>query len=280
MITIVTGWSPGGWNDYARNFMETFAKNWHDEVTVMAYVEEFVNFDLDGHRHFEQYLIQDIAPMTRFLEKYKLDEFAKGTRQKPGYAWKQKCINRKYNFRFDAVKFCRIPFYVRDAASRVSNGIMVWLDADMVVFKEVPDGFVKSLFPKKTTSCVYLGRRGYHTECGFTGFRLPQARGLINEWAEFYEKGYVFTLKEWHNSFVFDHIRVNHERKGLSCHNMTPGGTRHVWFQSEVGKYLDHLKGDRRKVAGFSKERMLKKQPRPPLAPIQQENGPPMLRKI
>ena len=255
MITIVTGWSATNWEEYARNFMQSFEDNWHDNCHVLAYVEKETPFQLTGAKSLEQINIATMNDLNNFLIKHRGDPFATGKQQKPGHAWKQKCINRGYNFRFDAVKFCRIPFYIRHAAARVKKGRMIWIDADCIVFNKVEPGFINSLFPRNN-NVIFLGRQGYHTECGFCGFDLPQAKPLLDEWAEYYDNEFVFTLREWHNSFVFDHVRGLHEKRGLRTHNMTPKGHRHVFFQSPIGNYIDHLKGDRRKAAGFSKERM------------------------
>jgi len=259
VVTIVTGWSPSGWTQYAQRFMQSVRENWQDpEVRWVAYVEEN-RPELDWVEQINVTLLLDLM---KFLAAYGNDSYATGRMQKPGFAWKAKLANAGYNFRFDAVKFARIPFYVRHQAKRIGHGIVVWMDADCVVFKEVPEGFVPSLLPKK--ACVaYLGRvGGYHSECGFTAFKLPEAKRLTEDWAAMYESGLVCTLREWHNSFVFDHCRQILEKTGMNCHNMTPKGKRHCWVNSPLGAYIDHLKGDKRKEKGFSPERHTPEKPR------------------
>jgi hypothetical protein len=61
--------------------------------------------------------------------------------------------------------------------------------------------------------------------------------------AEVWERDEVFALPEWHSAFVFDHCR---SKFSLRERNLTPNGTGHVWFQSPLAKYLDHLKGNRK----------------------------------
>lgn len=259
MVTIITGWSPDGWTRYAQRFMASVKENWRDKnVKWIAYVEE-ERPELDW---VEQINIFQLTDLQQFLDAYKNDYYATGAVQKPGFVWKAKLANAGYNFRYDAVKFARIPFYVRHAAQKMGHGTLVWHDADCIIFKKVPDGFVESLFPKKAC-CVYLGRvGGYHSECGFVGFKLPEAKRLTEDWAKMYQNDLVFTLREWHNSFVFDHVRQILEKTGMNCYNMTPKGKRHCWVGSPLGGYIDHLKGDKRKDKGYSPERHTPEKPR------------------
>jgi hypothetical protein len=232
--------------------MNSVRDNWKDkDIKWVAYVEE-ERPELDW---VEQVNIFQLADLRAFLDNHRADVYANGSTQKPGFSWKAKLINSNYNFRFDAMKFCRIPFYVRHQARKMGTGTLIWHDADCIVFNKIPEGFIDTLMPKK--SCVaYLGRvGGYHSECGFTMFRLPAARRLTEDWAMMYENELVFTLREWHNSFVFDHCRQILEKQGMNCHNLTPKGKRHCWVKSPLGEYIDHMKGDRRKEKGFSPER-------------------------
>jgi hypothetical protein len=105
----------------------------------------------------------------------------------------------------------------------------------------------------------YLGRQGMHTELGFWAVRLNEAtRRFLAHFAEMFRSDAVFNLPEWHSAYVFDHVRRFHEtdrQYPIRTLNLTLRGQGHVWFQSPLGRYTDHLKGDRRKQAGRSLER-------------------------
>jgi hypothetical protein len=64
----------------------------------------------------------------------------------------------------------------------------------------------------------------------------------------------VFALPEWHSAFVFDWVRGIAQ---LDEANLTPEGRGHVWLQSPLARYTDHMKGAR-KALGYSPERMRK----------------------
>jgi hypothetical protein len=67
----------------------------------------------------------------------------------------------------------------------------------------------------------------------------------------------IFTLEEWHDSFVFDVVRKNVKLKEYNWSAGLISGEGHPLINSEWGAYLDHLKGDRKSV-GRSKDKDLK----------------------
>ena len=68
-------------------------------------------------------------------------------------------------------------------------------------------------------------------------------------WRELYEKDTVFNLPQWHDSYVFDCIRTTLEgqtnKKNIS---LSPWGKDydHVFVNSVLGDYMDHMKGPRK----------------------------------
>ena len=68
----------------------------------------------------------------------------------------------------------------------------------------------------------------------------------------------IFTLEEWHDSFVFDAVKSR--MPFLKTLNWSQGivkGEGHPLINSEWGAYLDHLKGERKSL-GRSKLNDLK----------------------
>jgi hypothetical protein len=62
----------------------------------------------------------------------------------------------------------------------------------------------------------------------------------------------IFKLREWHDSFVFDAVRNQMKLRELNWSYGLIKGEGHPLINSEWGKYLDHLKGER-KLLGRSK---------------------------
>lgn len=233
-VTVVSGFSPAGYRLYGCRFLETFDQHWPESVNLIVYAEEEVPMPRGECRD-----LFGIPGCASFLERYRDDPRANG--RVPNLAWKQKEVDEGYSFRFDAWKFCRQGFIPRAAAEGL-DGILVWLDADVITFSRVPEGFIESIV---TAPVAYLGRHPKHSEIGFMGFRLPEALPVLDLFRDSYASESVFDLPEWHSAYVFDRAV---EAAGIESVDLTPGGRGHVWMQSPLAQYTDHLKGPKRKA--------------------------------
>jgi hypothetical protein len=162
--------------------------------------------------------------------------------------WKAKCIEEGYNYRFDMVKFARKVFAIEDAASIYKTGKLFWVDADVLTFAKMSIEFLDSLLPEGV-ALSFLGRPLSYSECGFVGYNLdhPACRPFISEFAGVYkdiDKAKKF--HEWHDSYIFDKIRIS---KNIPGYNIpTPINRGHVFINSVLGNYMDHLKGSRKGI--------------------------------
>jgi hypothetical protein len=138
------------------------------------------------------------------------------------------------------------------------------MDADNVCHSPISLDTVKKFCPPNI-DLGFLGRDGKYTECGLYSMNLrsPVVQNFLSEFQHMYDdadRG-IFTLAEWHDSFVFDAVRTKF-RDRLKELNWSAGiisGEGHPLINSEWGAYLDHLKGDR-KTAGRSNPKDLKVQ--------------------
>ena len=72
-----------------------------------------------------------------------------------------------------------------------------------------------------------------------------------------YETGEIFSIEQWHDSFIWDWVRVEFERKINAKFKDISGDARskeHVYINTKLNKYFDHLKGFKRKQDGSSSE--------------------------
>jgi len=247
---VMTGFSPAGYQEYGKRFLETFEQFWPEEVELNVFVEEPWPGPVHGAMAYS--LWSRCLGQREFLDRHKDNLEAQG--RKPNARWKEKECIAGYSFRFDAAKFSRQCFIPEAAASLMEDGsVLCWLDGDVVSFNHVPEGFIEGLLGQH--DCCYLGRGMKHSELGFWACRLsPLVREWLRDLAELFRSDKIFNLHEWHSAYAWDHARKVYESKGLRAHNLTPNGSGHVWFQSPLGNYMDHLKGDR-KATGRSKER-------------------------
>jgi hypothetical protein len=249
-VTVTSGWHPAGYSLYGRNFADGFAKFWPAAYGLAVYTEEPVTLPKGECRS-----LWDCPGVAEFIARHKNNPEACG--KKANKLWRPKHIGRDYNFRFDAVKFCKQLFIPAHAASRAgADDIIVWLDGDVKTDAKVPDAFVEGVIGE--ADLVYLGRNGYHSELGFWACRNNErGRLFMNGLASCFITDAVFKLSEWHSAWVFDHVRAAQsarKRDPLRALNLTPNGAGHVWMQSPLRAFSDHLKGVR-KAIGSSPER-------------------------
>ena len=238
-VTVVTTFGPDGYRLYGRRFLDRFAKYW--ERDLLCYVEEYTPLPCGEMLDF-----WTVPGVEGFLQRHGTDPKAAGNVRQP--IWRDKEVIAGHSFRTDALKFFRKPLVVADAADRIGVGTLVWLDADVMTMRPVPQSLVDRTL--EDADVAYLGRDGTHSECGFLAFRLPEARAIIDWWAACYASDRVFALPEWHDSYVFDRAREVCSR--VRCRNISPGGYGNVWVRSPLAPYMDHLKGEELKRIGCS----------------------------
>lgn len=245
MIRVCSGFSETGYKEYGEQFLETFHRYWPRTVELVVFTEAYVEMPRGSCRS-----LWECRGAAQFIARHRENPERCGTKQHA--KWKPRYIGRPYNFRFDAVKFSKQCFIPEAAAEGMEDGdILVWLDADVVTFANVPDGVVESLLGD--ADIVFLGRQGTHSEIGFWAVRLNyRTREFLAMFADTWRSDKVFELDEWHSAFVFDWCRRHTSMIQL---NMTPQGRGHVFTESPLQFWLDHLKGDRRKQLGVSPER-------------------------
>jgi hypothetical protein len=109
----------------------------------------------------------------------------------------------------------------------------------------------------------FLGRGKKFTECGLYALNLqrPGIKSFLTKFVNMYDQAEagIFALDEWHDSFVFDHVRRGCSLNELDWTGNMFRGEGHPLINSEWGRWVDHLKGTR-KTAGKSLSRDLKVQ--------------------
>lgn len=239
MFTICTSFGEKGYEQYGRRFLDGANQFLPQSVELIAYVEAPC---VHPRAHFRMFT--GCHGARDFLRRHADNKSAHGISEAGGYS-----------MRTDAYKFFRKPLVIRDAARRMGHGTLIWLDADVVFLRPLPADFATQVM--RGSDVAYLGRRN-HSECGFVAMRLPQALPLIDRWADAYVSDDVFKLPEWHDSYVFDFVRIaqqEHLHNAIEFRSISNTAERgHVWCGTILAKYLDHLKGDKRKALGRSPE--------------------------
>jgi len=237
-LTVITGWNPEGYVQYGRRFAETFHRHVSPDVDLIVYGEEPVKLPRGEFRRLDA-----IPGCVEFLMRHD-NPRGRGREVQPN--WKPSAREAGYNFRFDARKFSRQGFIPLHAALSLGGDdqMLAWFDGDVVFTRDVPRGTLQGLLPAGA-DVAYLGRGEKHSEIGFQIYRIPAALRMLLAFSRLYESDEVFALKEWHSAYCFDEARRRTATRG---HDLTPGGSGHVWQQSPLRAFSDHLKGKRKGI--------------------------------
>ena len=183
------------------------------------------------------------------------------------YAFCKKFNHKKKftdDFRFNAFRFAYKVYAIKKSFSYNTSQNLIWLDADIKTHKKIPYIFLEKLISDKHY-LSYLGRSHVKTkhlnysECGFLIFNTKHHLHSLfwKEMMHMYDDGMLFELSEWHDSFIFDHVRNKLEKKCfLKNINITDFGLvdieskndDHVFVLSVLGEFMDHKKGNRKDI--------------------------------
>jgi len=244
-VNVVTSCSFAGWEKYGRRFVETFDQ-WPKSVVLHIVSEDDLPKIAPPNHKVVYWALNRSRHWRSFDATNKGLLWTQGTSSCPrpeGIAprWRE---NSGHNFRYDAYKFSKKVFAIDLVAEHVEYGRLLWIDADVLTFAPVPEDLAVKVLPDGY-ALSHLHRIGYHSECGFVGYNLgdPTAIRFIKEFAKLYDSGEVFKLAEWHDSWVFDWLRNKLMIRAYPIPHRSKG---HPFINSELGKYMDHLKGKRK----------------------------------
>lgn len=252
---VVTTFNESGYNRYAQKMLQTFIETWPKEVELLVYAEQCdVKESADNVQVFD--LAQASPELVKFKAKWKNDPRANGDVSADPVRNQRKDAGK--GFKWDAVRFSHKVYAVAAAAKKTKADWLIWMDADMICHSPIGIEFLDSKFQG---DLAFLGRKGKYSECGLYGINLKTHKGreFLIRFQNAYDTGSIFSLPEWHDSYVFDHIRkiTKAVETDWSSHLIT--GEGHPLINTEWGAYLDHLKGNRKDL-GRSKDKDMRVQ--------------------
>ncbi len=245
---------------YGKRFLQEFSKHAKDDILLFnvfegTYPEEVLTI---GKNIINLPLLSLLHQ--KFIDYFKPLNEANGIKIKIFYENGIRKINIKEDFRFNAIRFSFKPFSIHHCLDYLPENIthLIWTDADLRCKKNF---FVKDLFdflPHDEHIMSYLGRENSYSECGFLGFNLRNKNTInyINRIVEIYSTGEIFSLEQWHDSYIWDHVRKEFENNNLHFKDISGRGKdkEHVYINTGLNEFFDHLKGPDRKKAGHSSE--------------------------
>jgi len=258
-ISVVTTFHEAGLKLYGQRMINTFVDNWPTEVKLFVYPEK-CNPQVPDHSRIVLTDLDSVDELTAFKNNWKGVPKANGDVSGDPIRRTRKDAGK--GFKWDAVRFAHKVYSIFDCVKKCDTEWLFWMDADNVCHSPITLDKLNSFLPANS-ELGFLGREGKYTECGLYAMKLtsPVVQSFLREFQRMYDDADngIFTLAEWHDSFVFDAVRTKF-RGQLNEHNWSAGiikGEGHPLINSEWGAYLDHLKGERKQL-GRSKPQDLR----------------------
>lgn len=247
-LSVVTTFHSKGYLTYGKRMIQTFLENWPKDVTLHVYAE-----DVDVLERAENLRIYDLhkesSELVHFKNKWKNVPKANGDVSNDPIRNKRKDAGK--GFKWDAVRFSHKVYSIFHCAKICDSDLIMWMDADTVCHSPINKEKIDILCPRDK-DVGYLGRDGKYSECGLYYINLKSPKGLsfLKEFQRVYDdaENGIFTMAEWHDSYVFDQIRIPLSMNEINWSKGIIKGEGHPLINSEWGAYLDHLKGDRKSL--------------------------------
>lgn len=268
-ISVVTTFHKAGYDQYGKRMIQSFLQNWPSEIKLYVYAE-----DCEVEESAPNLMVRNLhsasPELVAFKNKWKDVPKANGDVTNDPIRSRRKDSGK--GFKWHAIRFAHKVYSIFACARECDSDWLMWMDADSYCHSPVGMKQLNGLLPGKQELC-YLGRKGKYSECGLyaINMRSPEAINFLKEFQRVYDdaegKGGIFSMEEWHDSYVFDVVRKrfpNLKQHDWAAHlndiRPRPGmssGEGHPLINCEWGAYLDHLKGGR-KTLGKSKRDDLK----------------------
>ena len=243
---VVTTFNDKGRAAYGQKMIDTFCKNWPEEVTLHIY-PELCNPAIRNHNHVTLKRLEEVTELMAFKEKWKNVPKANGDVSADPVRSKRRDAGK--GFKWDAIRFAHKVYAIFHCAKETDADILIWMDADTICHSPITMEDIQRLIPADKDLC-FLGRRGKFSECGLYSMNLRSeaVQTFLKNFQRFYDdaENGIFTLDEWHDSFVFDAVRKTVRLNELDWSSHLITGEGHPLINSEWGAFLDHLKGGRK----------------------------------
>lgn len=241
--TVITTFNDSGYKQYGQRMIQTFLKTWPAEVTLVVYAENCTVAESAPNLVVHDLAIVDA--LTTFKTVWQGVPKANGDVTADPVRSRRKDAGK--GFKWDAVRFAHKVYSIFHCARSVGTDWLIWMDADTVCHSAITIADLQRLCPGDKDLC-FLGRRGKYSECGLYAMNLSNTKTFLQKFQRMYDdaENGIFTLEEWHDSYVFDAVRKQCALKELDWSSHLITGEGHPLINSEWGAYLDHLKGARK----------------------------------
>ena len=230
---VVTSFSAAGAALYGRRMVASAARHWAD-AQLVAYVDTPL-----GLTGCEERLTTDLPDWMACRTRWARDPVVQG-RSTPA-----RPLRKPYHYRYDARRFAVKLFVQRDAARRLGEGWLTWLDGDTLTTRPVPADLPARLLGE--ADVAYLGRGSMHPETGYVGWKVPDALPLLTWCCDAYSSERFRELPGWTDCHV---LQAGIAQGLVRARDLTTDryvGKSHIWPVSPLAPYVTHFKGSSQK---------------------------------
>ena len=244
--SVCTTFNAAGYEKYGQRMIQTFLQTWPSTVQLIVYAEA-----CEVLESATNLLVYDLATASSELVAFKTRW--RGVPKANGNVSNDPVRSRRKDagkgFKWDAVRFAHKVYAIFHCAKNAQTQWLIWMDADTICHSPIDINNIEKLCPDRMDLC-FLGRGHKYTECGLYAMNLTSSatRLFLSKFQQAYDdaENGIFKLDEWHDSFVFDAVRKPMQLNELDWSSNLITGEGHPFINTDLGKYLDHLKGKRK----------------------------------
>tara|TARA_R110002020_G_scaffold150764_5_gene327624 strand:+ start:1357 stop:3651 length:2295 start_codon:yes stop_codon:yes gene_type:complete len=119
-----------------------------------------------------------------------------------------------YNDKLDALRWSHKVFALADKADDMSDGWLIWIDADIYLQKRITKEYLVSLLDDKADVVII------REDPFFLAYNLSKqpVKDLIADLKKTYVSGEMINYREWHDTFILDRLLNIYVTHGLKYH--------------------------------------------------------------
>ena len=245
--SVVMTFPKSKWIEYGQHCVPSFDKNWPSDVQAYVYLEG------EGQMPYvatSRVNYIDYTEISAPIEAFEQRNAHKGISD----------LSTTGDIGVQAAKFARKVFAQLDQLKNPKTRFVWYLDADCKTLVPLSEQFLDSI-ANQGQYASYIDRPMKYTETGMMIWDTQHP--AHKEWCERYEECYtedkIFNYDAWHDCIAFDHATRPMLKDGkFKMFDLGFGmwkQTNHPLVAGPLGKYFDHMKGNR-KIVGVSKERL------------------------
>jgi hypothetical protein len=243
-FSVITTFNKEGFDICAREMLASFDKFWSEDIILNVYYEDMNVPEIKTSDRISFFSFnEEVNKWYKFQSNFFLREL-----NKPDNS-----VNSFY--KYSAIKFAHKIYAIEKQLEKNISEYLIWLDSDVITFKSITNSFIETLI-EKDSYLTFLGREhiNFHSEAGFLIFNTKNKFHKIfwERMMEMYDQGKLFDQNEWHDSYIFDVVRLELEKNLLKNINISLMGLNksndqlNVFDNSVLGQFMKHFKGNRK----------------------------------